>query len=123
MKSIQIDDMFVRMSIEQTIADTLGKLGAEAIPALTKALQHNPDWHIRSAAVDALGGIGDAVVVDLLSRTMLEDEDWNVRSSAAEALGKIGNKDAIPSLENALEDKNEMVVMYAKEALSILKKK
>ena len=122
MKSINIDDMFVRMSVEQTIADTLGKLGKEAIPALINALQHNPDWHIRSAAVDALGGIGDSTVVDVLSHALLTDEDWNVRSSAAEALGKIGNIEAIPSLEEALEDANDMVSMYAKEALNILKK-
>jgi len=122
MKDIRIDDMFVRMSVEQTIADTLGELGAEAIPALTNALQHNPDWHIRSAAVDALGGIGDPTVVDVLSLTLLNDEDWNVRSSAAEALGKIGNVDAISALEEALEDPNDMVCMYAKESLSLLKR-
>ena len=122
MKSISIEDMFVRMSIEQTIADTLGKLGTEAIPALTNALQHNPDWHIRSATVDALGDIGDPNVTDLLSYTLLNDGDWNVRCSAAEALGKIGNIDAIASLEKALEDDNPMVAMYAKEAISILEK-
>jgi len=121
MKSVNIDDMFVRMSIEQTIADTLGKLGAEAIPSLTNALQHNPDWHIRSAAVDALGGIGDPIIVDLLSHTLLNDDDWNVRSSAAEALGKIGDAGAVSSLEEALEDSNDMVRMYVKEALSLLK--
>ncbi|MCL2460492.1 MAG: HEAT repeat domain-containing protein [Euryarchaeota archaeon] len=121
MKTVNIDDMFVRMSVQQTIADTLGKLGPEAIPSLTNALQHNPDWHIRSAAVDALGGIGDPIIVDLLSHTLLNDDDWNVRSSAAEALGKIGDAGAVSSLEEALEDSNDMVRMYVKEALSLLK--
>lgn len=38
MRSLDIDDMFMKMSVEQTITDTLGKLGQLAIDDLSDAL-------------------------------------------------------------------------------------
>lgn len=51
------------------------------------------------------------------------DEDAMVRKNAAVALGKIGDKRAIPTLTEALKDKNEDVRQAAREALKKIKSK
>ncbi len=121
MRSLCIDDMFVKMSVEQTIAETLGKLGDSAVDDLSDAAQFDPDWNIRSAAIDALATIGDRKALGIIAQALESDEDWNVRAGAAEALGKLGDPAAIPYLTAAAaEDSNDMVKMYAQEALSSL---
>ncbi len=124
MRSLSISDMFVKMSVEQTIAETLGKLGKDAIPDLSDAAQYDPDWNIRSAAIDALATIGDNDALGILAQSLELDEDWNVRAGAAEALGKLGDAGAIPYLKSAAaDDSNDMVKIYAQEAISTIESK
>ena len=80
-------------------ANTLGSVrSAAAVPALLRVLEH---YHpkVKSAAVLALGAIGDASavagLVDLLAdpRTV-----WPVRAEIVQAVGQLGQASAAPAL-------------------------
>jgi len=77
------------------------------------------DRDVRSAAVRALGGLGDARVVEpLVAR--LGDEDWWVRSVAVEVLGRLNDARVVEPLIARLEDENWWVCSMAAEALGRL---
>jgi len=69
---------------------SLGRCGAAALPALTKALA-DANAAVRQGAARALGGIGPAAesAVPALV-TAIADHEPLVRESAAEALGRVG---------------------------------
>jgi HEAT repeat protein len=71
----------------QVAAVALAAKGKEAIPALTKALDHS-DWQVRAAAVFALGKIGKdaAAAKDKLQAIAEKDENEEVRVAATFAL-------------------------------------
>ena len=73
----------------------MGPAAKDAVPALTKALEHE-DAVVRRTAANALAKIGPSAkdAVPALTKA-LEDEDANVRRAAAKALAKIGAKDAV----------------------------
>ncbi|MEL6607037.1 MAG: HEAT repeat domain-containing protein, partial [Bacteroidota bacterium] len=85
----------------------------EVMGIYEKALK-DKDEHVRRAAVEALGEIGESAL-PLLEKA-LGDEKEGVREAAAKALGKIGES-ALPLLEKALGDKNYSVRRVATMAL------
>ena len=83
-------------------------LGPPAVPHLAKALG-NPDEDIRSAAVEALGKMRGAAVVDALLLA-LNDKKEEVRLSAVQALGAMGDRRAVqPLLDQFAKDDNPQV--------------
>ncbi len=100
-------------------AETLVRIGAEALPELVTVLgSKDVDW--QKFAIDVLGEIGAAGAVEPLKST-LDDPDENVRAAAAEALGKIGSLEAIDALwKRALFGTDLLVRLSALEALAKL---
>jgi HEAT repeat protein len=90
---------------ENVAAEVLGQIGADAIPALAKALK---DGYI--AAAEALGEIG-ADSIPALAKALKHGY-----IAAAEALVKIGSA-AVPVLKKALEHEDKDVRKAAGEAL------
>jgi HEAT repeat protein len=78
-----------------TAAEGLGLIGdIEAAGALRDlASDHGRALAARTAAVTALGSIGDPASVPLLE-PLLESGDWPIRAAAARALGKLGEPGA-----------------------------
>jgi hypothetical protein len=102
----QLSEPFIRVfTVQETVADSLGRIGRDAVPALIKAMSH-PDAGVRAQATHALALIGaDAKpAVPELSRA-LNDENEEVRRGAARALGQIGPaaSAAVPALLHLLE--------------------
>ena len=61
----------------------------------------------------------DPIVPDLVK--LLSHEDIGLRGDTAELLGKIGNPDAIPALQNSLNDPDPDVREAVEEALDVLR--
>ncbi len=86
-----------------------------SVPGLLDALRdENPQ--VRTAAVKALGEIGDPAAVPEVLSTMVKDPSGDVRWMASAALGKMGAA-AVPGLMNALRDEDWKVRRSAAEAL------
>lgn len=66
-------------------ADALEKIGQEAVPALTKALEH-PKSQVRMWATRTLGRIGSTAAIESLCQAYLYDESYLVQHYAEEAL-------------------------------------
>lgn len=88
---------FEQWSEQEVAADTLGRIGAPAIPYLQQSLR-SADPITRRQAAEVLGRMGsDAkpAVDDLIA--LLDDPDAEVRKIAARTLGRIG-PDAAPAI-------------------------
>jgi HEAT repeat protein len=82
-------------------AAALGRIGAEeALPDLRQLVLHDNDDNLRTAAIYALGDIGDPEGVDLLL-PFLRDSSFRVRIAAAYTLGRLGDSRSIPALRAA----------------------
>lgn len=96
-------------------AEALVRVGAPALPALTKLLRH-PDPDQRKFAADILGLIGhpdgEAALIAALG-----DVDANVRAAAAEALGSLRGPNAARALEGCLSTDDSLLRLSALEAL------
>ncbi len=97
--------------LPQTAIDSLGRIGAAAVPGLLRTLQHS-DPRLRAQATRALARIGpDAqqAVPHLIAA--LEDVDPDVQKGAARALGQIGPaaQEAVVPLLDAIEQSNRSV--------------
>lgn len=86
-----------------------------AVPGLLDALGDD-DPRIRTAAVKALGEIGDPAAVAQLLHIMNTEQDGDIRWLATGALGKIG-ADAVPGLLNMLRDEDWKVRRSAADAI------
>lgn len=91
-----IQDERVRVRIGVTaMLEELGLLNAEhvaeAVPGLTRALEHTEPF-IRGDAANLLGIIGSSAALPLLRKAADQDGDPNVRLLAAEAINDIAEK-------------------------------
>jgi HEAT repeat protein len=112
---LQSDDVTDRQAA--TLA--LAKIGPEAAPALTLALNDKQIVNVRLWAANALGKIGPKAkgAVPQLEAA-LKDEVPYVRVEAGRALWRIDkNSAAVPALIEALKDKDTGVRYMATEAL------
>ena len=89
------------------------------VNSLIAVLKHEKDSHVRAKAVEALGKIGDARVVEPLMQA-LKDEHWDVRRKAAWALGNIGDVRGVEPLIHALRDEYADVRRQAARSLAAL---
>jgi len=107
-------DDFVQMAA----ARALGELrDSRALPKLVATLG-DENWEVRELAVWALSEMKDARAVTALCNVLLSDVRVEVRRGAAEALGEISSADALPTLKQALNDKEPSVSAKAAWAIS-----
>ncbi len=90
----------------------------EAVTGLLQKLR-NSDARVRSAAVEAIRGIGAQALAPVIS--LLKDSDPQVVRYAAEALGDLGSPEAIPALEAALSHPDDNTVYQVLLALGKLR--
>ena len=97
----------------------LGRVGADAVPALKQAL-HSKSDAIREYAGYALSLIGGPAIPTLIDA--IQGSDDSVRASATFALSDMGKTaaEAIPVLTRAAQDPNEWVRRHATEGLGII---
>jgi HEAT repeat protein len=82
---------------------------------------HSRNMDKRADAVQALGlDVGDPAAVRL-AEVALQDKEAHVRAAAAKALGALDSPDAIPKLQNLVEDKDISVALAVGHALVQLK--
>lgn len=103
---VRIVRAFRDWGVRETAADSLGRIGDAAVPALITALE-DADRDVRAQAARALARMGpkaEAAIPALIEA--LDDDDKFVRQGAARALGQIGPlaEDAVPALMQALKD-------------------
>jgi len=79
----------------------LGRLGADAVPLLFRAMG-DADWRVRKIAVEALVSLGGTRVIDGLLQALNAPDNAGVRNSAIEALVQIGGP-AVDSLLRTVE--------------------
>ena len=95
----------------------LEMIGLQAIDLLVATLKHE-DWHVRAAAAEVLGKIGDVRTVKPLLVALQDSYSSAVRWKAAGALGAIGDVQAVELLIVALKDRDSSVREGAAEALA-----
>lgn len=91
---------FTELTLSETAADSLGRIGDAAVPSLIEALEH-PDPDKRGLAAATLAQIGPAAEQAVPQLVVaLNDPDEDVRRMAARALGQIGPQagEAVPAL-------------------------
>ena len=107
-------DEWVRMAA----ARALGELrDSRALAKLVSTLSDD-DWRVRELAVWALSEMKDRRAVTALCNVLLADTRVEVRRGAAEALGEINSADALPTLKQALNDKEPSVSAKVAWAIS-----
>ncbi len=107
-------DEWVRMAA----ARALGELRDSRSLSKLIAILSDDDWRVRELAVWALSEMKDARAVTALCNVLLSDTRVEVRRGAAEALGEISSADALPTLKQALNDKEPSVSAKAAWAIS-----
>ena len=118
-----LQDLFDRRQpppVRDAAAYALGEIGAAAAPAVPALIAglSDPERVARTAALQALGRIGDVAAVDPIA-ALLESDETPVRVLAAEALGRFGPgaAPAVPALVRALGDLSPAVRRWSAEAL------
>ncbi|MFZ0761492.1 MAG: M1 family metallopeptidase [Candidatus Sulfotelmatobacter sp.] len=101
-------------AVRAAAAASLGRAGTEGVkPALLSALQQ-PDSRVRTAVVEALGGLSkDQVVYGALVSALRDDSSYAVEAAAAKALGKSGVAQAFAVLQAEAQTRPEIHVMEA----------
>ena len=89
-----------------------------AIPALVKTLEDRNKL-VRREASTALTTMGDEAIEPVLAE--LDSPKWRVRGAACWILGALGAEEALPKLEELLEDESSFVQYGAKDAINRLK--
>ena len=114
-KTLQNEDEKLRLNASYR----LGRVGAEALPALNQVLRGSSE-SIRNYAGYALSIIGEPAVPTLIDR--LQDTDESIRTTAAYALADIGKsaQEAVPALTVAANDESPWVRRNAMEGLGII---
>jgi HEAT repeat protein len=98
----------------------------EALPALAIALQ-DAHWQVRKFVLQALQKtpqttLSDDLLPDLIQALIqaLADEFSDVRKEATIAIGQLGNADALNALQQALDDPDREVCIYAQRAIDAI---
>ncbi len=107
-------DDWVRMAA----ARALGELRDQRALSKLMSTLLDDDWRVRELSVWALSEMKDARAVTALCNVLLSDTRVEVRRGAAEALGEISSADALPTLKQALNDKESSVSAKAAWAIS-----
>jgi HEAT repeat protein/beta-lactamase regulating signal transducer with metallopeptidase domain len=107
-------DEWVRMAA----ARALGELHDDRSLSKLVATLSDDNWRVRELAVWALSEMKDARAVTALCNALLSDVRAEVRRGAAEALGEISSAEALPTLKQALNDKEPSVSAKAAWAIS-----
>jgi len=107
-------DDWVRMAA----ARALGELHDNRSVSKLVVTLADDNWRVRELAVWALSEMKDERAVDALCNVLLSDVRVEVRRGAAEALGEISSADALPTLKQALNDKEPSVSAKAAWAIS-----
>jgi hypothetical protein len=109
--------------VRRKAVEAVAKSGkTETVPSLVRLLclvvQKDRDAMVRSAAVQALGGVKGEGVLETLVEVLVKDENPYVRSDAAGALGRQAVPDAVPVLIEAMQgDASVDVRLAAEDAL------
>ena len=93
-------DAWVRMAAARAIGEVRDGRATETLIATLS----DADWRVRRLAAWALNEMKEKRAVAALCQLLLGDSRAEVRSAAAEALGEIASRDALPSLQRALND-------------------
>jgi HEAT repeat protein len=97
----------------------LANIGDEkAIEPIIGTLK-DPNKLVRREASTALTNMGDAAVEPLIG--VLDDPNWRVRGAACWALGGLNAAEAVPKLEELLDDEKSFVRAGAEFAIKKLK--
>jgi HEAT repeat protein/beta-lactamase regulating signal transducer with metallopeptidase domain len=98
-------DAWVRMAAARAIGEVRDRRASETlITTLSDA-----DWRVRRLAAWALNEMKEPLAVAALCRLLLGDSRAEVRRAAAEALGEIASAEALPALQQALNDPESAV--------------
>lgn len=93
-------DAWVRMAAARAIGEVRDRRAGETLIATLA----DSDWRVRRLAAWALNEMKEERAVAALCSLLLSDSRAEVRSAAAEALGEIASNQALPSLQQALND-------------------
>ena len=93
-------DAWVRMAAARAIGEVRDGRATETLIATLS----DADWRVRRLAAWALNEMKEKRAVAALCQLLLGDSRAEVRSAAAEALGEIASRDALSSLQRALND-------------------
>lgn len=99
--------------------DILRQIGVDDMATLS-GLLHEKDADIRIFMTDILGSTGSALAVQPLCDALLKDSEVNVRYQAAMSLGNLGLPEAVPALNQAMQDE-EWVQFAVIESLTKLR--
>lgn len=100
------------IEVLQAIGDT------RAIPGLVKTLGDRNKW-VRQKASTALITMGDEAIEPVIAE--LDNPKWRVRGAACWILGGLDAKEALPKLEELLNDESSFVQYGAKDAINRIK--
>ncbi len=92
--------------------------GEDKVPFIAKVLKNDPNELVRHEAAFSLGQMGYHIGIKPLEDATKNDSSMFVRHEAAIALGVIGSTDAIPILQESLNDADKSVAESAVVALS-----
>ncbi len=93
-------DAWVRMAAARAIGEVRDGRATETLIATLS----DTDWRVRRLAAWALNEMKERRAVAALCQLLLGDSRAEVRGAAAEALGEIASAEALPSLQQALND-------------------
>jgi putative membrane-bound dehydrogenase-like protein len=96
----QLSQPDMQVLAELDLVGALVRARGNAKPALKLLLAKlkSPDVAIRTAAANAIGGIGEADGAGVPLRALLNDEDASVRRAAIAAISAIKDRDSVPAL-------------------------
>ncbi len=104
----------------QKATERLAAIGLPALPTLQEATRSRDPEVCRRAWSLIDGWAAQGVVPALLFK--LSDDSPHVRAAAADSLGKLGARarDAIPALNEAVNDRSEIVRCCARDAIKVI---
>lgn len=111
-------------AIRSAAASALGDLGYKSSAPVLAELLNDPAIIVRSAAAVSLGQLRDERSAEALVRALSHPSNFYrgsslwVRHQYVEALGEIGLASSVPTLVGCLDDRDELVVTAAMEALA-----